>query len=116
MSPGIRVWAPNATGVEVVAGDQRTSMRRDDRGWFSAPAQAAGPDGRYLLAVDGREPLPDPRSAYQPDGVHGPSQLVDHPAFPWSDTGWKGLPLADAVIYELHLGTFTPAGTFDGAA
>ena len=116
MSPGIRVWAPNATGVEVVAGDQRTSMRRDGGGWYSAPMQAAGPDQRYLLSVDGREPRPDPRSASQPDGVHGPSQLVDHPAFPWSDTGWKGLPLADAVIYELHLGTFTPAGTFDGAA
>jgi maltooligosyltrehalose trehalohydrolase len=110
----IRVWAPDASSVEVVAGDRRTAMEREDGGWWDAAAEAAGSDGRYLLAVDGGEPHPDPRSPYQPEGVHGPSQFVDHDAFRWTDASWPGQPLADAVVYELHVGTFTPAGTFDG--
>jgi len=64
--------------------------------------------------VHGGEPCPDPRSAFQPEGVHGRSQLVDHEAFTWTDQAWRGIPIADAVIYELHVGTFTEAGTFDG--
>ena len=85
-------------------------------GWFVAAAGAAATDGTYLLSVDGGGPMPDPRSASQPEGVHGPSQLIDHAAFPWSDQQWHGLALADAVIYELHVGTFSEAGTFDGVA
>src|SRR5690606_24479347 len=69
--------------------------------------------GRYRVVVDG-EPLPDPRSPSQPDGFDGWSATVDHGAFAWSDRAWRGMPLANAVIYELHVGTFTPEGTFDG--
>ena len=72
-------------------------------------------DGRYAFALDGGDPRPDPRSRWQPDGVHAPSALVDTAAFPWSDEGWRGVPLHDAVVFELHVGTFTPAGTFDAA-
>ena len=68
----------------------------------------AGADYRYRL--DGGEPLPDPVSRWQPDGVHGPSRVVDPAAFRWTDAHWKGLALADFVIYELHVGTFTPGG------
>jgi maltooligosyltrehalose trehalohydrolase len=116
VSSDIRVWAPAANAVELVAGDRRTPMARGDGGWFYCPAAAVGPDDTYMLAVDGREPCPDPRSALQPEGVHGPSALVDQGAFAWRDSAWRGLALADAVIYELHVGTFSPAGTFEGVA
>jgi maltooligosyltrehalose trehalohydrolase len=75
---------------------------------------AAGTD--YGFVLDGEGPLPDPRSAWQPSGVHGLSRLVDHGAFSWTDAGWAPPPLARAVLYELHVGTFSPEGTFDGAA
>ena len=110
----LRVWAPHAELVEVVAGDRRTAMAGAGGGWHTAPSSAASDDGRYLLSVDGGDPAPDPRSPYQPEGVHGPSQLVDHSAFPWTDGNWQGLALSDAVIYELHTGTFSESGTFDG--
>ncbi|MGI8609491.1 MAG: malto-oligosyltrehalose trehalohydrolase [Candidatus Dormibacteria bacterium] len=115
MSAGIRVWAPLAGRVEVVSGARRTTMTAMPGGWFAAPRATAGHDGRYLLSVNGGEPMPDPRSAHQPDGVHGHSVLVDHSAFAWTDSGWRGLPLRDAVIYELHIGTFSEIGTFDAA-
>src|SRR4029077_6289676 len=68
----------------------------------------------YVFIVDGGDALPDPRSSFQPGGVHGPSRLVDHGAYAWNDSGWRGFTLRDAVMYELHTGTFTEAGTFDG--
>jgi maltooligosyltrehalose trehalohydrolase len=73
----------------------------------------AGSD--YGFVLDGEGPFPDPRSAYQPKGVHGLSRVVNHDAFPWNDWGFQQVPLASAVIYELHVGTFTPTGTFDSA-
>lgn len=74
------------------------------------------PDGQdYALSLDGGEPLPDPRSPWQPHGVHGASRHVDHARFSWCDDDFVAVPLADAVIYELHVGTFTPEGDFDGA-
>jgi maltooligosyltrehalose trehalohydrolase len=69
---------------------------------------------RYAYLLDGEGPFPDPASRFQPEGVHGPSQIVDPSQFAWSDRGWRGVPLHDAIIYELHVGTFTPAGTFAG--
>jgi maltooligosyltrehalose trehalohydrolase len=80
-------------------------------GWWTAEAE--GRD--YAFAVDGADPLPDPRSPWQPHGVHGPSRVVDHAAFRWTDAGWQAPPLAAGLVYELHVGTFSPAGTFDGA-
>jgi maltooligosyltrehalose trehalohydrolase len=67
-----------------------------------------------MYAVDGSEPVPDPRSPWQPAGIHGPSRVVDHSAFAWTDAGWAPPALTDGVVYELHVGTFSPEGTFDG--
>jgi maltooligosyltrehalose trehalohydrolase len=110
-----RVWAPFAGAVELVVGDRRHPMTRDAAGWWTAP-RTLPPGTDYGFALDGGdEVLPDPRSAWQPNGVHGRSRTVDHRAFGWTDHGFRAAPLADAILYELHVGTFTPAGTFDGA-
>ncbi|MGH9155500.1 MAG: malto-oligosyltrehalose trehalohydrolase [Acidimicrobiales bacterium] len=109
-----RVWAPHAGRVEVEAGGRRTLMEADgDRGWRWAEVGDAGPGDDYRFVVDG-DAVVDPRSPWQPHGVHGPSRLVDHGAFAWTDQGWRGFHLPSAVLYELHVGTFTPEGTFDG--
>jgi maltooligosyltrehalose trehalohydrolase len=108
------VWAPSAASVELVRGDERRPMRAEGDGWWVGP-DALAPGTDYAFAVDGGEPLPDPRSPWQPAGVHGPSRTIDHAAFAWTDDGWSAPPLADAIIYELHIGTFTPGGTFDSA-
>jgi maltooligosyltrehalose trehalohydrolase len=110
-----RVWAPVPGRVELVVGERRVAMTRAPGGWWEATAEESGPGTDYAFSLDGGEPLPDPRSAFQPFGVHGPSRLVDHEAFGWTDAGWRGLPLAGAVLYELHVGTFSAEGTFDGA-
>lgn len=109
----LRVWAPKATTVDLAIGGEHLGMRSDERGWWSVEVPAAGPGTEYSFILDGGEPLPDPRSPWQPYGVHGPSRLVDHSAFPWTDQRWQPGPLASGVIYELHIGTFTPAGTFE---
>jgi len=108
------VWAPRASQVEVVLCYRRVTMDGpDEQGWFRAPAAASDVD--YAFSLDGGAPLPDPRSQWQPYGVHGPSRLVDHGTFAWTDEGWRAPPLAEAVVYELHVGTFSSEGTFDGA-
>jgi maltooligosyltrehalose trehalohydrolase len=89
-------------------------MSKLESGWFRAETELlAGTD--YLLAVDGGEPRPDPRSAWQPRGPHEPSRTVEHARFEWTDGDWSGFSLADAVVYELHIGTFSSEGTADGA-
>src|SRR5215471_11875395 len=84
-------------------------------GWWSVrnPDAQAGAD--YWFLLDGGDPLPDPRSPWQPFGVHGPARFVDHSQFRWSDARWQAPPLSSAIIYELHIGTFTPEGTFESA-
>ncbi len=109
------VWAPKATRVALVRGDVRHACTRDERGWWRVDVPDVRPGDDYACALDDGDPLPDPRSAWQPAGVHGPSRVVDHDAFRWTDAGWQAPPLASGVIYELHVGTFTPAGTFAGA-
>ncbi len=113
----LSVWAPHARErVDAHVEGRRVPMRpADRRGWWSAEVDAgAGTD--YAFALDGGEPLPDPRSRWQPAGVHGPSRLYDDAAFAWSDQAWQGIAgLHDQVIYELHIGTFSPEGTFAGA-
>jgi maltooligosyltrehalose trehalohydrolase len=84
-------------------------------GWWRLHAEAGDGD-RYAYSLDGSEPLPDPRSASQPDGVASPSALVEHAGFHWHDDSWPGLDLQRAILYELHVGTFTRQGTFDAAA
>jgi maltooligosyltrehalose trehalohydrolase len=108
------VWAPDVERVELEIADQRHPMAPSGRdGWWEAEADAAhGTD--YAFRLDGGELRPDPRSAGQPRGVHGPSRVVDHRRFTWSDDGWQGRDLLGSVIYELHVGTFSPEGTFDG--
>ena len=113
------VWAPDAGAVELVlpATDRRVPLERGEDGWWAPPAGQAelahGDD--YAFAVDGSDPRPDPRSAWQPAGVHGPSRAFDTGVHTWSDAGWRGRDVRDAVVYELHLGTFTPGGTLDSA-
>ena len=113
-----RVWAPETQRVEVLVegvGDGTYSLRREGEGYHCGLLREARAGSRYRYRLDGGEAFPDPASRSQPDGVHGPSEVVDPWAFEWSDTGWGGLEPDDLVIYELHVGTFTPAGTFEGA-
>ncbi|MFD8316958.1 malto-oligosyltrehalose trehalohydrolase [Kitasatospora purpeofusca] len=110
-----QVWAPNAADrVEVAVDGAHHPLARDAvrAGWW----QGEAPAGDYAFVLDGGRPMPDPRSPRQPHGPDGPSRAVDHAAFNWSHTGWRGRPLPGAVLYELHIGTFTAAGTFEAAA
>jgi maltooligosyltrehalose trehalohydrolase len=113
------VWAPRARRVEVEVRGARHPLEAQGEsphgGVFAGTVEAAGPGDDYAFRLDGGRPLPDPRSPWQPAGVHGPSRLVDHAAFVWTDAGWRGAPLAAAALYELHVGTFTREGTFDAA-
>jgi maltooligosyltrehalose trehalohydrolase len=116
-----RVWAPRPRQVDLVLGDRRVPMTavqgeaEAGGGWWRVIDEAAGPGTDYAFSLDGGPPRPDPRSACQPHGVDGPSRLVDHEAFRWSDQGWRGVMLPGAVLYECHIGTFSAEGTFDGA-
>ena len=109
------VWAPLAEQVEVhlvSPRDELVPLERGERGYFSGVVAGITPGCRYFYRLHGRQDFPDPASRFQPEGVHGPSQVVE-PGFSGDDGHWSGLPLGDYVIYELHVGTFTPAGTFD---
>jgi len=111
------VWAPRATKMAVKIGNALHPMTGPDHsGWWKAAVEEAGSGTDYaFLLDDDPKPYPDPRGLWQPHGVHGPSRLYDHKSFDWSDIHWQGPPLSGAVIYELHIGTFTAAGTFDAA-
>ncbi|MGH8991479.1 MAG: malto-oligosyltrehalose trehalohydrolase [Acidimicrobiia bacterium] len=110
------VWAPEAQTVQLMLGDERRPMVPGAGGWWVLSVPEAGPGTDYAFAIGGGPPLPDPRSPFQPDGPHGRSRVVDHSAFPWTDQAWTGpVPLSAGVIYELHVGTFTGAGTFEAA-
>lgn len=113
MSEELEIWAPSARDVAVAIEGTNSVVpaRAVGSGFFRAPAPPPGAD--YFVIVDGRR-RPDPRSAYQPSGVHGPSRRIDH-AFAWRDRDFRPRSLADAVVYELHVGTFTSAGTYRGA-
>ena len=113
-----RVWAPACRTVDVVLeGDDaaRTFPMHEDGDGFFAAALPAGPGSRYWFRLDGERLRPDPCSRFQPDGPHGPSQLVDPAAFAWTDGAWTGLARDGQVLYEMHVGTFTPEGTWAAA-
>ncbi|MFS0884445.1 malto-oligosyltrehalose trehalohydrolase [Aeromicrobium sp. 179-A 4D2 NHS] len=111
----LTVWCPDLERVRVRIGDVDHEMRRADDGWWTADVDApAGTDYAFLLGDDDT-PLPDPRSTWQPHGVHGASRVYDQDAFAWTDRAWAGRALERSVIYELHIGTFTPGRTFDAA-
>jgi maltooligosyltrehalose trehalohydrolase len=109
------VWAPLPARVDLVIGQRRLPMSGTEDGWWHLAVADAGAGADYAFSLDGGPPRPDPRSAFQPAGIDGPSRLVDHGAFAWTDSGWRGLPLAGSVLYESHVGTFSAQGTFDGA-
>lgn len=117
-----RVWAPTAKRVTVhlatgeARGEYPMSPSEGEAGVYVASVAGVRAGDRYGFRVNDDDPLPDPVSRAQPDGVHGLSQVIDPDAFEWSDERWPGVALPDFVIYEMHVGTFTPAGTFDAAA
>ena len=111
-----KVWAPYVQKLSVqifsTKNTQIVALKKERNGYFCGTARNVYEGDRYLyLFADGRK-LPDPASRFQPEGVHGPSQVVDPSTFSWDDRDWKGVPLKDFIIYELHTGTFTQAGTF----
>ena len=111
------VWAPSARRVELVltsAGPPRwIEMRASTGGWFAASAAGVDAGQRYAFRLDGERVRPDPASRWQPEGVHHPSALFLAQDFDWSDADWRGVARSDLVFYEVHVGTFTPTGTFD---
>ena len=96
--------------------ERTCAMTKTSEGYFTALVPGASPGEPYRFYVDNRGPFPDPASRYQPDGVHGPSAIIDPGAYRWHDADWIGLALPDIVFYELHVGAFTPQGTFRAAA
>jgi maltooligosyltrehalose trehalohydrolase len=109
------VWAPKAKKVELEVRSQRLPMSAAGNGWWSAEISSVETGTDYAFVLDGGKPLPDPRSPWQPHGIHGPSRTIDHGAFRWTDRHWQAVPLSAAVFYELHIGTFTSDGTFKAA-
>jgi maltooligosyltrehalose trehalohydrolase len=111
-----RLWAPAASRIELELEDgkipRQIPMQRLDQGWFELITDAAKAGVRYRFRIDGNRQVPDPASRFQPQDVHGPSEVIDPESFAWQDDGWNGRPWSEAVIYELHVGAFTPAGTF----
>lgn len=93
--------------------DKEYVMRKSDEGYFSVDVATGEKQLHYFFKPDDEKDLPDPASHFQPEGVHGPSQTIEHNTYHWNDTGWKGLPLSEMIIYELHVGLFTPEGTFE---
>ena len=109
------VWAPRAEKMDVhIFSPQHrfVAMQAGGKGYLYAEVASIPVGARYLYRLDGGIERPDPASAFQPEGVHGPSELVDN-RFDWNDAAWHGLPLHEYVLYELHVGTFTPEGTLD---
>jgi maltooligosyltrehalose trehalohydrolase len=110
------VWAPSAGRVRVRFSDRTVALSRADDGWWTVDVDGHGPGTDYGFLLDeSDEALPDPRSRWQPAGVHGASRVYDDSAFTWTDQHWTGRPLPGAVVYELHIGTFTAGATFDSA-
>jgi len=112
-----RVWSPMTKTMSVRIKTPREILVPMDSsdGIFTAVVKEIGPGADYMYVIEGKKERPDPVSRFQPNGVHGLSRVIDPDAFKWSDGGWKGIALEDYVIYELHIGTFTSAGTFASA-
>lgn len=109
-------WAPalKEVAVQIVSPKERLlPMQQDEAGYWKVTAQDVEPGTLYFYRLEGTTDRPDPASHFQPEGVHGPSQVVDHSTKSWTDQQWSGIPLEEMLIYELHVGTFTPEGTFE---
>ena len=117
-----RVWAPRCRRVEVAVeggpgeGSGPHALEAGEGGWFSGAVDSAAAGTRYRFRLDGGDAFPDPASRFQPGGPHGPSEVVDPDAFRWSDAGWRGAEREGQVLYEMHVGAFTPEGTWEAAA
>src|SRR6266481_6854177 len=110
-----RLWAPRAQNLAVEVNSKSLPMRALDDGWFELTTREAGPGTRYHFTVDRCHKVPDPASRYQPSGLHGPSEVIPPKEFEWQQISWNGRPWEETILYELHLGTFSPEGTFAGA-
>ncbi|HEU4515029.1 MAG TPA: malto-oligosyltrehalose trehalohydrolase [Nocardioidaceae bacterium] len=110
----LTVWAPRARSVDLLLPEDRHPMSAGENGHWHVAVEVA-PESTYAFSLDGGDPRPDPRGLRLPDGPHGWSQLFDPGEFAWTDTRWAGVQLEGTVIYELHVGTFTPEGTLDSA-
>lgn len=117
-STRFRLWAPAAKRVEVSIGEKNTVIQIPLEpcadGWFELSTDAAKAGTRYSFGINGEQLVPDPASRFQPGDVHKPSEVIDPNAFDWRDDNWRGRPWEEAVLYELHVGTFTPSGVFAG--
>lgn len=112
------VWAPRAERVAfVVVGEHSRSfdLEKDKRGYWHGKLPSIRAGEEYMFQLDGEKMRPDPASFFQREGVHGPSQVIDHDLFPWEDSSWRAGPLDEIFFYELHVGTFTQEGDFDSA-
>ena len=110
-----RVWAPRRAKVEAVMDGGAVGLESEGNGYFSALAPSAGAGTLYRFRLDGKDEFPDPASRFQPEGPHGPSQVVDPRTFRWNDRGWSGVRKEGQVLYEMHVGTFTREGTWAAA-
>jgi maltooligosyltrehalose trehalohydrolase len=113
---GVRfsLWAPGLESVmlSLEGEDEHLTLAQSGEGWHELLTKEAGPGSRYRFVLPDGTSVPDPASRFQPDDVHGPSEVIDPCAYPWHDASWPGRPWSEAVIYELHIGTFTTEGTF----
>ena len=106
-----RLWAPAAKRVDLLL-DKPHPLQRGDDGWFSADIAGVKAGARYKFRIDDEIDVPDPASAFQPDDVSGPSEVIDHAAYRWRAADWRGRPWQETVLLETHVGTFTPEGTY----
>src|SRR5581483_3592416 len=109
-----RLWAPAARKVELIL-DKPHPMRGLDDGWYELAVPGADAGTLYNFRIDGEIDVPDPASHFQPRDVDGPSEIIDHSQYQWRAKEWRGRPWEETVFLELHVGTFTPGGTFQSA-
>src|ERR1700758_463905 len=109
-----RLWAPAAKRVDLLLGQQRQALASAKHGWFETTLADAKAGTRYRFRIDDEVDVPDPASAFQPEDVFGPSEVIDHDNFQWRAQDWRGRPWAETVLIETHVGTFTRDGTYRG--
>lgn len=110
------VWAPMKQSMAlhlISPRDEEIRMQKDEEGYFSTTVPGIDDACMYFYRPDNENDYPDPASHFQPEGVHGPSQVVDHETYKWHDASWRGVPFNELIFYEIHVGTFTPEGTFE---
>src|SRR6202789_4546535 len=107
-----RLWAPAAKRVDLLLEEKSCPLRRGRDGWFSGDIAGVAAGARYTFRIDDEIDVPDPASAFQPDDVSGPSEVIDHAAYQWRAASWRGRPWQETVVIEAHVGTFTPEGTY----